>query len=154
MRAALRFHAMQPGDEVQVGPAKVRAVALNHPQSCLGYRITAFGRRLLYATDTERSAHGLDPAVLAEAMGADLLIHDSQYTEDEYDGRSGPCRAGWGHSTVGDACRLATAAGVKRLALFHHDPGHDDRQIERLTEQARGLFANVAAAREGLTVTL
>jgi phosphoribosyl 1,2-cyclic phosphodiesterase len=154
MRAKLGFHAMQPGDEVAVGPALVRAVELRHPQRCLGYRISAFGRSLLYATDTERGADGIDPGVLAEARGADLLIHDSQYTEDEYDGRSGPCRVGWGHSTIQDACDLANAAGVKRLALFHHDPGHDDRQIERLTDQARGLFANVAAAREGLTVTL
>jgi phosphoribosyl 1,2-cyclic phosphodiesterase len=154
MRSRLGFHSLAPGDEVIVGPARVRAVELRHPQRCLGYRISAFGRTLLYATDTERCADGLDPGMLAEARGADLLIHDSQYTEDEYLGRGGPSRAGWGHSTVQDACRLATAAGVKRLALFHHDPGHDDRQIERLTEQARGLFANVAAAREGLTVTL
>ncbi len=154
MRARLGFHALAPGDELVVGPARIQAVALRHPQSCLGYRISAFGQSLLYATDTERCAAGIDPGVLEAARGTDLLIHDSQYTEDEYCGRAGPSREGWGHSTIEDSCRLANAAGVKRLALFHHDPGHDDRQIERLTEQARGLFANVAAAREGLTVTL
>jgi phosphoribosyl 1,2-cyclic phosphodiesterase len=154
MRARLGFHSLQAGDEVVVGEARIQAVALHHPQSCLGYRISAFGQSLLYATDTERCAGGLDPAVLAAARGADLLIHDSQYTEDEYCGRCGPARMGWGHSTIEDSCRLATAAGVKRLALFHHDPGHDDREIDRLTEQARGLFPNVSAAREGLTVTL
>jgi ribonuclease BN (tRNA processing enzyme) len=138
-----------------VGPATIRAVALRHPQACLGYRIEAFGRSLLYATDTEQpSGGGLDATMIAEARGTDLLIHDSQYTEDEYAGRRGPSRAGWGHSTVEAACRLACAANVKRLALFHHDPSHDDREVERLTEQARGLFPNSAAAREGWTVTL
>jgi phosphoribosyl 1,2-cyclic phosphodiesterase len=155
LKARLRFRALQPGDVLAVGPAEVEVLALRHPQPCLGYRISANGRRVVYATDTERLPEGaIDPAMLKAARGADLLIHDSQYTDDEYAGRRGPPRAGWGHSTIGDACRLAAAAEVKRLALFHHDPSHDDRELSRLGEEAKALFANVAIAREGLTVTL
>ncbi|MHB8419184.1 MAG: MBL fold metallo-hydrolase [Myxococcales bacterium] len=155
LRARLRFRALAPGDELAVGGAGVRAIALRHPQPCLGYLVSAAGRRVLYATDTERLPEGvLDEAMVEAARGADLLIHDSQYTDEEYAGRKGPPRAGWGHSTVGDACRLAAAAGVRRLALFHHDPSHDDREMSRLGEEAKALFPNAAVAREGLTLTL
>jgi ribonuclease BN (tRNA processing enzyme) len=134
----------------------VTACALNHPQGCLAFRVEAGGSSVVYATDTEHMAPGVvDPGALALARGADLLIHDAQYTEEEYaGGPAGPPRKGWGHSTVAEACRLASAAEVKRLALFHHDPTHDDRFVERTVCEARALFPNVAAAREGMTVTV
>jgi len=155
MRARLEFRTIQPGEEVAVGPARVRAAALNHPQGCLGYRISAGGWCVVYATDTEHLAPGVaDPGTFELARGADLLIYDAQYTDDEYDGRNGLPRHGWGHSTVSEACRLARSAGVKQLALFHHDPSHDDRFVERLAAAARDLFPNVLVAREGLTVNL
>jgi phosphoribosyl 1,2-cyclic phosphodiesterase len=155
MGAQLDFRTVKPGAEFEVGPARVRVAALNHPQGCLGYRISVGGTSVVYATDTEHPAPGvIDPGVLDLARGADLLIYDSQYTDDEYEGRCGPPRKGWGHSTIREACGLAEAAGVKRLALFHHDPSHDDRFVERKVGEARGWFPNVGAAREGMTVNL
>jgi ribonuclease BN (tRNA processing enzyme) len=127
---------------------------MNHPQKCLGYRIALGDRAVVYATDTERRDSALDPAVIALAQGAQLLIYDAQYTEAEYHGRTGRPRKGWGHSTIDDACRVASAANVERLALFHHDPSHDDRQIEQLTAAGRKLFANVFAAREGVCIEI
>jgi ribonuclease BN (tRNA processing enzyme) len=109
----------------------------------------------VYATDTEQLSNGgLNPAVLELAQETDLLIYDAQYSEDEYCGRRGPCRIGWGHSTIPEACRIATAAGVKQLALFHHDPCHDDRHIAQLVRQAQSLFPASFAAREGRSLEL
>jgi len=154
MRAHLEFRSMESGAEVRIGGARVRAVALNHPQGCFGYRISYAGKSLVYATDTEAFAAGEDDGTVELARGADVLIYDAQYTDDEYYGRSGPPREGWGHSTVSEACRIARVAGVRQLVLFHHDPTHDDDTVEALTEEARNLFPNVIAAREGLVVDL
>lgn len=155
MRARLQFKSIRAGDEFAVGPARIRTAALNHPQGCLGYRISVGCTSLVYATDTEPLASGaLDPAVTDLARDAALLIHDAQYSQDEYEGRCGPTRQGWGHSTVAAACRLANAAAVRQLVLFHHDPTHTDRVIERLETQARGLFPQVVAARDGMTIEI
>jgi phosphoribosyl 1,2-cyclic phosphodiesterase len=67
------------------------------------------------------------------AAGADLLIHDAQYSDAEY-----PQRVGWGHSSIIHTLRFAEATGVKRLVTFHHDPGNNDRALDRLLEEARG----------------
>lgn len=155
MGARLEFRSVAPGGVLQVGPATVRVLDLHHPQGCLGYRIEMGRESIVYATDTEPLEGGrIDPRLVELAGGASLLIHDSQYTSDEYEGRAGPSRRGWGHSTTDVACRLAAAAEVRQLALFHHDPTHDDRFIERMVSHARGLFPNVAAAREGMAVSL
>jgi phosphoribosyl 1,2-cyclic phosphodiesterase len=155
MRAKLDFHPLDAGDQIRVGDATVQAALLNHPQPCFGYRISIGEVSVVYATDTEQLADGeLNPAVLELARGTDLLIYDAQYTEDEYCGRSGPCRIGWGHSTIAEACRIATAAGVKQLALFHHDPCHDDLYVAQLVRQAQASFPAAFAACEGMSVGL
>jgi phosphoribosyl 1,2-cyclic phosphodiesterase len=154
LRARLRFGAIRAGDEVTLGPVKVRAAALHHPQGCLGYRIAYGGASVVYATDTEQMDGLLDPALVEFARGADLLICDAQYSEQEYAGTAGPCRRGWGHTTVSEASRVARAAGVGRLALFHHDPSHDDRQVLAMLREARVLFPQTVAACEGMVVDL
>jgi phosphoribosyl 1,2-cyclic phosphodiesterase len=119
MGADLDFRNVRAGDALDLGPARVQVAALNHPQGCLGYRISVGGSSVVYATDTEHPAPGvIAPALLDLSRGADLLICDSQYTDDEYEGRSGPPKKGWGHSTIREACRLAEAAGVKRLRMI------------------------------------
>jgi ribonuclease BN (tRNA processing enzyme) len=90
----------------------------------------------------------LDDALLELASGVDLLICDAQYTVDEYEGRMGPCRRGWGHSTYVAATQMARAAGVGQLILFHHDPEHDDAMVEAIERHARALFPATRAARE------
>lgn len=152
--ARCTFRSIGPGRDLRLGPVTISAALMNHPQKCLGYRIALGDRAVVYATDTESPDSGLDPAVVDLAHGAQLLIYDAQYTEAEYHGRTGRPRKGWGHSTIDDACRMARAANVERLALFHHDPSHDDRRIEQLTAAGRELFANVFAAREGLHIEI
>ena len=96
----------------------------------------------------------VEPNVLELCDGADLLLHDAQYTEEEFAGL-----ADWGHSTANYAVQVAREAGVKRLTLFHHDPAHSDDEIDRMLDAARSAAAGsplleVTAAVEGLTVDL
>jgi phosphoribosyl 1,2-cyclic phosphodiesterase len=155
MGATLDFAGVADGDVVPVGAARVLVRALNHPQGCLGYRVELGGKSVVYATDFEPLADGeSSPSALALAANADVLICDAQYTVDEYEGRSGPARRGWGHNTVHHATRLAKEAGVGTLVLFHHDPAHDDAMIGRLEELAQQEYRGSVAAREGLRIAV
>jgi phosphoribosyl 1,2-cyclic phosphodiesterase len=151
MRAALSFQALPAGGELRIGGAQVRAAAARHPNGCLAYRISAGGRSVVYATDTEHDGQGgaLDTQLLELARSADVLIYDAQYTDDEYAGKRG-----WGHSTASEGARLAEAAGVSQLVLFHHDPSHDDWAVARIEAETRARFPMTLAAREGLEITL
>ena len=132
------------------GKLLITSKRLNHPQGCLGYRIE-YGRRVLvYATDNEPGDARGDQNVRALAEGADVFVYDSQYTPHEYR----TAKKSWGHSTWEEATNIAREAGVKRLILFHHDPDHDDKQIDSILRQARGRFRATLAAREGLTLRL
>ena len=104
---------------------------------------------MVYATDYEHGSRTHDAGLREVARGADLLISDAQYTPDEY-----ALREGWGHTTWEHAVTLAEEAGVQRLALFHHDPSHDDAALERLCNLARERFAATDLAREGLEIVL
>jgi len=160
--ADVRFR-VTPSEPFQVGGARVECQLINHRGPTLGYRITEGDSVLCYLPDHEpalgqalRSGPAEWISGLALARDADLLIHDGQYTEDEY----GLTR-GWGHSTLGDAVDFATRAGVRRLHLFHHDPWHDDAKLDLMrieaTErwiEAGGEHASVALAAEGTSVGL
>lgn len=123
-----------------------------HPGGVYAYRIEWRGQSLVYATDTEGYVGG-DRRLTAFARGADVLIHDAQYSEAHYRGQTGaPSTQGFGHSTVEMACEVASAAGVGRLVLFHHDPSYDDAKLDELQRHARGLFVNAQSAYEGLTL--
>ena len=107
----------------------VHAFPVNHPNGAFGYRFTENGRTFFFIPDNELSFdHGTGAArdELAEIIkGADLLIHDAQYTEQEY-----RHTRGWGHSTFDDATGLAMAAGVKSFGIFHHDPDRTDDELD------------------------
>jgi phosphoribosyl 1,2-cyclic phosphodiesterase len=138
-----------------VGGLEVRSEAVIHPGFSHGYRLADGGTVLTYVPDHEPAlgAVGVPEAEwmsgFALARGADMLIHDCQYTTEEY-----ATRVGWGHSRVEDAVRLASMAGCERLVTFHHDPAHDDAFLDRMVEQGRGLAGDslaVVPGREGTT---
>jgi phosphoribosyl 1,2-cyclic phosphodiesterase len=126
-----------------------------HPQGVMIYRVEYQGKSVVYATDTEGYAGG-DQRLVEFARGADLLIHDAQYTQDHYVGAlaGAPVTQGYGHSTAAMACDTAQTAKVGQLVLFHHDPNYADQTIAQIERQARELFANTVAAREGQVVNL
>lgn len=161
--ATIRYHDLVEG-AFTIDDVRVTTRYLNHPALTLGYRLEADGVTLVYATDHEPHSRALADGDAAELAGedrrhveflagADLLIHDAQYTRAEY-----PEKAGWGHSTVESVVAAAVAAGARRLALYHHDPLRDDDAIDRLAAAARAQVAaagaplDVFAAAEGLTI--
>lgn len=153
MPSCKRFHTITSGAELEIGPFRVRARALSHPQGSLGYRIEAGGKTLCFATDTEHPDDGtVDEALLDLAHGVDMLICDAQYTAEEYEGRVGPPRRGWGHSTYVAAVQAAKASRALRLVLTHHDPTHDDDLMLAIERDARSRFGACRAARERLAM--
>jgi phosphoribosyl 1,2-cyclic phosphodiesterase len=124
----------------------------NHPNGVWAYRLEYQGKTAVYATDTEHYSV-IDPKLLALSKNADLLIYDSQYTPEEYAGTSGGgSKVGWGHSTIEEAAKLAKAANVKKLVLFHHDPLQSDAAVREKERRTKEWFANAVAAHEGLTL--
>jgi ribonuclease BN (tRNA processing enzyme) len=106
------------------------------------------GKVLVVCTDVEHGEQ-IDPRLVELARGADLLVHDAQYTAEELQKRRG-----WGHSSFDQAMQLAEMAGVKRLALTHHDPEHDDEFLERIEKLCQERFANAVPSREGMEISI
>jgi phosphoribosyl 1,2-cyclic phosphodiesterase len=127
----------------------LRTASLNHPGGACGYRIEGEGWSVAIVTDTEHRPGHLDPAVVGLFAGADLALYDSTYTDEIFS-----ARRGWGHSTWQEGIRLARAAKVKRLGLFHHDPGHDDDCLDAIAAAAAARWPGAFVVREGISVTL
>ena len=150
-RGELRYHDLGPDDEFALGGITVKARTIPHIGTTLGFRIEAGGVTMAYMPDHQAPVDRttVADAVMELCQDADLLIHDSQYTEDEF-----VELFDWGHSTPAYAVHVATQAGVKRLDMFHHDPSHNDRQIDTMLRAARQIAqatgkVEVNAAKEG-----
>ncbi|MBS1149367.1 MAG: hypothetical protein H6Q89_1065 [Myxococcaceae bacterium] len=152
-RAQLDYRPFAEGDRHPIGEALVTALEVNHPGGNLSYRVDYRGKAVVFATDHE---HGTDRDRQLEkfAHGADVLIYDAMYSEDEYRGKGGPPRIGWGHSTWQAAAKIATRAKVKQLLLYHHDPARTDVALDAIVKQVRRLRPEASAAREGQTIQL
>jgi phosphoribosyl 1,2-cyclic phosphodiesterase len=160
--------------EFSAGKVQVRARFVNHPGVCAGYRLFTSAGSIAFVPDHEpyqflhsARANDMSPeeakktadeerAGLVEFLhGSDILILDAQYTDTEYE-----CHVGWGHGSISSAVSLALDAKVRRLLLFHHDPGHDDAKVDAMVDDARGLIRQsgkeleVDAAREGEELVL
>lgn len=161
MGATVRFQSLPEGaiapllDATGTPVASVANARLNHPNGVLGYRLVEESTRtsVVYATDTEHSQGRLDQALVELSRDADVLIYDGMYTPEEY-----PSRQGWGHSTWLEGVKVAHAAGVRHLVVFHHDPDRTDDQLDALAEHARVEAAaidpqlRISFAREGMVL--
>jgi phosphoribosyl 1,2-cyclic phosphodiesterase/DNA-binding response OmpR family regulator len=162
--AAIRYHDLVEG-AFDIGDIKVRTLYMNHPALTLGYRLEADGVSVVYACDHEphsrQYAQGTgsmseqDRRHIDFMKGADLVIHDAQYTAAEYTDKFG-----WGHTPVACAVDMCRTAGVSRLALTHHDPSRNDDSLDALCEEVRTSLPRaerkmvVFAAAEGMAVEL
>jgi phosphoribosyl 1,2-cyclic phosphodiesterase len=162
MKAKLNFFELE--SEVRLGEVRVSFIFLNHPGLAVGFRISFAGRALVYLSDHETfgrlspqgpSPNPLDTGIERFAENADLLISEAQYTEEEY-----AQKKGWGHSTFLDALERAARAKVKRLAIFHHDPSHDDAFLDGVQEFCQKTMADrnytfsCSLAQEGTSIEL
>jgi diguanylate cyclase (GGDEF)-like protein len=162
LRSRIHFTELEEGF-FRVGEVLVETQYLNHTAPTIAYRMSSAGATVAYVTDHEpfwNSDDGIlhhpgDQRHISFMRGADLVVHDAQYSHEEY-----ADRLGWGHSTIEYATDVALAAGAKRLALFHHDPTREDRAMDKLEADARarvracGGVLDVFAAREGLELQI
>ena len=148
MHACIAFHDFAAGETFEpFEGVTLRTAPLNHPNGATGYRVDFAGKAICYVTDTEHRNGTLDEAILELIRGSQIVIYDATYTEAEY-----PSYQGWGHSTWNQGAKLCEAAGAERLVAFHHDPDHDDADLDRIAEQLdRGRPGSVMA-REGLVL--
>jgi phosphoribosyl 1,2-cyclic phosphodiesterase len=157
--------------DFEIGEVRVRAKYVNHPGVCVGYRLNTSSGSVAYLPDNEPydafKLHAVKTKLLSpeqtqkravkERTGlveflqdCDVLILDSQYTDDEY-----THHVGWGHGSLSSCVALALDAKVRKLALFHHDPDHDDKKVDKMVKQARAIVTKsgktleVVGAREG-----
>ena len=157
--ATLRYHDLVEGT-FSIGDVHVTTQYLNHPALTLGYRVRADGATVVYCCDHEPNVAaaasgkseftGRDRRHVEFLAGADVVIHDAQYTAQEY-----PSKIGWGHSTAEYVVRVCQAAGVKQVILTHHDPLRDDEAVDQIIERLRKGVAEtrpslrIVAAAEG-----
>jgi phosphoribosyl 1,2-cyclic phosphodiesterase len=155
------------GERFNCGPVRVEAFFTNHPGKCAGFRFETSAGAVVYISDNELNHDGqathlpretvehLRERLMSTMGGCKLLIHDAQYTREEYKNR-----VGWGHSCIEDITELAAQSEVERLVLFHHDPTRDDAGVNQLLKKARdiakahGGSLQVDAAREGMSIWL
>jgi len=146
----IKFRDFHTGDMLEPHPGiTLRTRSLNHPGRATGYRLEYGNRSIAYITDTEHRLGQLDPHVMALADRVDLLIYDGNYTDEEF-----VARAGWGHSTWQEGVRIQAAAGAKQLAIFHHDPDHDDEFLDDVRAQATARHSGAVVAAEGMVLRI
>ena len=153
MRSDLKFNDLNPGEVLNLDGIRIETGRLNHPNEAMGYRVSWQNHTAVYCTDTEHYPNRLDENILHLARDADVLIYDATYTEEEYNNPKSP-KIGWGHSTWQEAVKVAKAARVKKLVIFHHDPSHDDDFLDNIEAQVEASFSNSLLAREGMILPL
>jgi phosphoribosyl 1,2-cyclic phosphodiesterase len=147
-KSTLEYRDFKSGEALSpAGNVTVRTAPLNHPDGATGYRVEFDGRAICYVTDTEHVPGSLDRNVLGLIKNADLVIYDCMYTDEEY-----RRYVGWGHSTWQEGVRLCREAGAKRLAVFHHDPDHDDEMLDGIAREVQKLLPGSVVAHEGLVL--
>ncbi len=150
LRGRFRFHDVLDAD-LAIGNAKVRVRPVPHIGPTVGYQVRWDGASVAYISDHQAplDLRSVADSVLDLLDGTDVLIHDAQFSPDEFAEKSH-----WGHCTTDYAVHLARLAGVRTVVLFHHDPSHDDEDMDRLLTEARRTAGpdgpNVVAAYEGL----
>ncbi|KKL07534.1 hypothetical protein LCGC14_2585060 [marine sediment metagenome] len=149
MGAAIDFHQTDE-DSLVFENVTAKALKHNHPGDAYSFRIEGKrdGKVLVFCTDIE---HGdeVDSNIVELAKDADLLIHEAQYTPDEL-----PKHKGWGHSSWEQAVEVAKRASVKKLAITHHDPDHDDAFLRNVEKQVQAQFPNAVLAREKMEIEI
>jgi phosphoribosyl 1,2-cyclic phosphodiesterase len=154
LRGEITFHEVLK-DDLEIGSARVAVRPVPHVGPTVGYRLSWHGKVVTYISDHQapRDLRSVCESVLELADGADVLIHDAQYTPAEFEEK-----AHWGHCTIDYAVRVAKQAGARQLVLFHHDPAHSDERIDELLAEARRSASpaglEVTAAYEGLRIDL
>ena len=148
--AKIEYNVLKIGQLIKLSDKiDVLTTTLNHPQGAVGYRINFNGKSICYISDTEHIVGKIDENIKNLIQGSDVVIYDSTYTDEEY-----PNHVGWGHSTWTEGVKLCDAASVGKLIIFHHDPSHDDSDMDHIALVAEKHRPGTLVAKEGMTITL
>ncbi len=155
MGAEIKFKEIKEQEVINLGDnIRIKSFENKHPGRAISFRIEHEGRCCCYITDIEHSKK-LAPQLIDFVCEADLLIYDAAYTDEEYLGLNGfQSKVGWGHSTWQEAIKLAQAAKVDKLILFHHNVERSDKDLEQIEKKAKKRYKNTFAAREGMVIHL
>lgn len=146
-RMGANFEFLQPEEDIFARDGVViKTIKQNHPGDSFGYRMEIGSKVLVICTDIE---HGetINEDIVEFAAGADLLVHEAQYTDEEL-----KRFRGWGHSSYSQAIEVAKRAGAKMLAITHHDPEHDDNFLLKAEKLCQSKFKDCVLAREGMEI--
>lgn len=147
--ADIDYRDFTAGETLQPAPGvSIQTTPLDHPDRATGYRIEFDGRSLCYITDTGHVAGQLDTNLVDFVSGADLMIYDATFTDEEFVRFSH-----FGHSSWQQGVRIADAAGIDRLVIFHHDPSHDDAFMDAIAVEASAERPGTVVAREGMVLS-
>ncbi|MFP4009497.1 MAG: MBL fold metallo-hydrolase [Spirulinaceae cyanobacterium] len=153
IKAQIDYHDLVCGEIFKLGDIAIETAPLNHPNGAMGYRVSWQGHTAVYCTDTEHLPDRLDENVLHLARDADILIYDAMYTDEEYHNTKSP-KVGWGHSTWQEGIKVAEAAGVKQLVVFHHEPNHSDDFLDEMAVEVNQVRPGTVLAQEGMVLSL
>jgi phosphoribosyl 1,2-cyclic phosphodiesterase len=149
-KAKVEYEDFMPGDTIKsAGDVRIATHLLNHPGGAVGYRVSHGERSAAYITDMEHVPGEIEPKLIEFIRGADLVIYDAAYTDADFEQHRG-----FGHSTWQQGIRLCKAAGVERLALFHHSQYRTDEELEDIERAAQTELPGTFLARQDLVITL
>lgn len=135
-------------NELKINDTLVKVIKQNHPGGSFGYRLEEKDKRLVFCTDIEHG-NAVLPEIVEFCKGADVLVHEAQYTSEELE-----LHRGWGHSSYEQAIEVAEKAGVKQLVITHHDPDHNDTFLARIEKECQKRYHNCVLARDGMEIIL
>lgn len=155
MGSLYKFIEINNDEEIDIkDEIVVKTIQTDHPDGCLGYRIEYENKSCCYITDLEHS-DDFDVSLREFVKNCDLLIYDSNYTNEEYIGNEKEgSKKGWGHSTWEKGVELSKKSDVKKLILFHHNNNRNDNEIKAIENKAKMLFKNTFAAYEGMEISI
>lgn len=149
MQATMEFHNISAGSVLEFNDIVIETVSLNRHTSSLGYRISWGNRSLVYATDTDSNQTDIDPNLVYLAANADVLIFDGSYADMAHGKAPQSSFIPWEMGV-----KVAQASQSKQLVMFHHDPYHDDNQLDQLEVKIQGYFPRTMLAKEGMVLQL
>lgn len=169
LKSTIHYETLSEGQVVEIGDTRISCIFMNHPILNFGYKVEENGKSFFFTGDHERyvSSYTADSPeyhdhqqIMEEKQerliefikGVDVLIADSQYTQEEYEQK-----VGWGHSTYRGCVAMAKEAGIRRLYLTHHDPTRSDAALDLLNDKLQKKYGDdldVTIAREGMEIII
>ena len=144
-----RFNFLEYNDiRAHYRNAIITSIKQDHPGGSYGYKLETQGKKIVVCTDVEHKQE-INHSIVSFCEGADLLVHDAQYTSEELTNHYG-----WGHSSFDQAIEVAKRAKVGQLIMTHHDPDHDDEFLLAVEKECQNKFSNCSLAREGMRIDL